>query len=530
MTSDGFTEPQPHAITGARQGFTAMHDIKAIRERPDLFIKGLELRNVASEEAQALANHALALDTDLRNVQTELQKKQARRNEASKEIGKAKAQKDDNRANELMLEVSSIKDAIQTGEERERELKKALEDHLAAIPNLPADDVPFGKDEHDNVEVKARAFGKPRHFAQNKPKEHFELGEALGMMDFERAAKVSGARFVYLTKSLARMERALANFMLDIHTDKFGYTEVAPPLMVLDSSAFGTGQLPKFVSELFAARSVDWEAVMQAATTRAPNAYQRGQRALSKHLKDNNIDVREMEFDELLRLGQEFQKKSASEIGTTLRQEVIEGLYDYQYWLIPTAEVPLTNYVREDILDEAALPMRFTAWTPCFRAEAGAAGKDTRGMIRMHQFSKVELVSIATPEQSDAEHERMTDCAQEILKRLDLHHRVVTLCTGDMGFAAKKTYDIEVWLPGQNRFREISSCSNCGEFQARRMNARYRPKDSKNTRFVHTLNGSGLAVGRTLIAILENYQNPDGSITIPDVLRSYMGGAERIEK
>ncbi len=273
-------------------------------------------------------------------------------------------------------------------------------------------------------------------------------------MDFERAAKVSGARFVYLKAGLARLERALGNFMLDLQTGEFGYTEMQVPLMVRDDAAFGTGQLPKFEEDLF----------------RTTN----------------------------------------------------------DYWLIPTAEVPLTNYVREEILDDTQLPLRFTAWTPCFRAEAGAAGKDTRGMIRMHQFSKVELVSITTPEQSVAEHERMTDCAQEVLKRLGLHHRVVTLCTGDMGFSAEKTYDIEVWLPGQNRFREISSCSNCGDFQARRMNTRFRGKDSKGTRFVHTLNGSGLAVGRTLIAIMENYQNADGSISVPDVLRPYMGGMEKI--
>jgi seryl-tRNA synthetase len=292
------------------------------------------------------------------------------------------------------------------------------------------------------------------------------------MMDFERAAKVSGSRFVYLTRGLARLERALGSFMLDLHTDTFGYTEMSPPVMVRDQAMFGTGQLPKFQDDLYVAQSGEVRALY-------------------------DVDV-----------------------PPDLRTE--------DRWLIPTAEVSLTNYVREEILDEDKLPYRFTAYTPCFRAEAGAAGKDTRGMIRMHQFSKVELVSITTPEASQAEHERMTDCAQEVLKRLNLHHRVVSLCTGDMGFSAKKTYDIEVWLPGQNRFREISSCSNCGDFQARRMNARYRPKDSKGTRFVHTLNGSGLAVGRTLIAVMENYQNDDGSISIPDVLRPYMGGMTKI--
>jgi seryl-tRNA synthetase len=308
----------------------------------------------------------------------------------------------------------------------------------------------------------------------NNAKEHFDLGEALGMMDFERAAKVSGARFVYLTRGLARLERALGSFMLDLHTDHFGYTEVNPPILARDHAFFGTNQLPKFENDQF------W--------------------AISGELLEGDAG--------------------------SLRETIREG----RYGLIPTAEVPLTNYVREEIIDEDKLPYRFTAYTPCFRAEAGAAGKDTRGMIRMHQFSKVELVSITTPEQSNAEHERMTDCAQEVLKRLNLHHRVVTLCTGDMGFGARKTYDIEVWLPGQGRFREISSCSNCGDFQARRMNTRIRGKDGKVKGHVHTLNGSGLAVGRTLIAIMENYQEPDGSIRVPDALVPYMGGMKKIEK
>jgi seryl-tRNA synthetase len=368
-----------------------------------------------------------------------------------------------------MEEVAGLKDEIQKGEQEERLLKADLDSILASIPNIPAADVPIGADENGNVEVPARAFGvRP---ALGAAKEHFELGEALGMMDFERAAKVSGARFVYLTAGLARLERALGMFMLDLHTDTFGYTEVVPPILARNHAFFGTTQLPKFEGDQFWAVS-----------------------------------------------------------GELLAEAGADAIRDQRYGLIPTAEVSLTNYVREEILDEGQLPIRMTAWTPCFRAEAGAAGKDTRGMIRMHQFSKVELVSIATPELSGAEHERMTDCAQEVLKRLGLHHRVMTLCTGDMGFAARKTYDIEVWLPGQNRFREISSCSNCGDFQARRMNARYRPQDSKQPRFVHTLNGSGLAVGRTLIAILENYQESGGSIRIPDVLRPYMGGMERIEK
>jgi seryl-tRNA synthetase len=320
------------------------------------------------------------------------------------------------------------------------------------------------------------------------------------MMDFERAAKVSGARFVYLKAGLARLERALGMFMLDLHTDTFGYTEVQTPLMVRDHALFGTGQLPKFAEDLFCVSEDLPEFPKQV---------------LDDIAKDMGLGPNESLSSNQMR---------------NMMNRIAEKAEIESRYLIPTAEVPLTNYVREEILDETQLPMRLTAWTPCFRAEAGAAGRDTRGMIRQHQFSKVELVSITTPEESDAEHERMLDCAQEVLKRLGLHHRVVTLCAGDMGFTAKKTYDIEVWLPGQNRFREISSCSNCGDFQARRMNARYRGKDQKQPRFVHTLNGSGLAVGRTLIAIMENYQQPDGSIAIPDVLRPYMGGMTKIEK
>jgi seryl-tRNA synthetase len=444
-----------------------MHDVKAIRDDRDGFIAGLSRRGIA--DAQTVAQDILDRDHGLRALQTRLQQAQARRNEASRLIGQAKARKDDEQASALMEEVAGLKDEIQKGEQEERLLKADLDSILASIPNIPAADVPTGADENGNVEVPARAFGVPP--ALGAAKEHFELGEALGMMDFERAAKVSGARFVYLTAGLARLERALGMFMLDLHTDTFGYTEVVPPILARNHAFFGTTQLPKFEGDQFWAIS-----------------------------------------------------------GELLAEAGADAIRDQRYGLIPTAEVSLTNYVREEILDEGQLPIRMTAWTPCFRAEAGAAGKDTRGMIRMHQFSKVELVSIATPEQSGAEHERMTDCAQEVLKRLGLHHRVMTLCTGDMGFAARKTYDIEVWLPGQNRFREISSCSNCGDFQARRMNARYRPQDSKQPRFVHTLNGSGLAVGRTLIAILENYQESGGSIRIPDVLRPYMGGMERIEK
>ncbi len=343
----------------------------------------------------------------------------------------------------------------------------------------------------------------------NSAKEHFDLGEALGMMDFERAAKVSGARFVYLKKGLARLNRALASFMLDIHTTKFGYEEVVPPLMVRDAAFFGTGQLPKFEEDLFFTDPIS--PAMQVALFNG---------AMNQQLAPDGPVT-----------GMVGVSNERASVAAAVALEAIDiARHSNRLGLIPTAEVPLTNYVAGEILDEAELPLRFTAWTPCFRSEAGAAGKDTRGMIRMHQFDKVELVSIVTADQSDAEHERMTDAAQAVLKGLNLHHRVVTLCTGDMGFGARKTYDIEVWLPGQGRFREISSCSNCGDFQGRRMNARLRGKDGKVKGPVHTLNGSGLAIGRTLIAILENYQNPDGSIAIPDALKPYMGGLEKIAK
>jgi len=437
------------------EGFLSMHDMRTVRDHADAFAAGLGRRGL---DGAAIAQDLIQRDRTLRDLLTRLQTQQARRNEASKLIGQAKAKKDEAQAQTLLNEVAGLKDAIQRGEAEQRELEKALRDALAVIPNLPAADVPDGADESANVPVGARAFGKPPGIAN--PKQHFEIGEALGQMDFERAAKVSGARFVYLKSDLARLERAIAAFMLDTHTQQFGYTEVSPPVLVHSNAMFGTGQLPKFQDDLFRVPAGEGDA----------------------------------------------------------------------FWLIPTAEVSLTNVVNDEIVNEADLPLRMTAYTPCFRAEAGAAGKDTRGMIRMHQFSKVELVSITTPEQSAAEHERMTDAAQEILKKLGLAHRVVTLCTGDMGFSAQKTYDIEVWLPGQNAYREISSCSNCGPFQALRMNARYRGADGKVKGPVHTLNGSGLAVGRTLVAILENYQQPDGTVAIPSALQVYMGGKTAIAK
>jgi seryl-tRNA synthetase len=476
-----------------------MHDIKFIRDETAAFIAGLKRRNF--DGAESVTADLLARDKELRELLTDLQQKQARRNEASKLIGQAKAKKDEAGAAALMAEVAGLKDAIQQGEQKERDLGEALKNALAVIPNLPADDVPDGGGEDDNKPMPARAFGKAPGI--NDAKDHVALGEALGMMDFERAARVSGARFVYLKGDLAKLERALGAFMLDTHTNEFGYQEVSPPVLVRDEAMFGTGQLPKFYNDQFAA--------YQEPDIRA-------------NLLKDMATSRDMTLSMVEKYGLEAAK------GTSPFLQ--DGLVDNptRFWLIPTAEVPLTNYVREEILGEAELPLRFTALTPCFRAEAGAAGKDTRGMIRMHQFSKVELVSVTTPDQSNAEHERMTDAAQTILKRLDLAHRVMTLCTGDMGFGARKTYDIEVWLPGQARFREISSCSNCGAFQARRMNTRWRGADGKVKGPVHTLNGSGLAVGRTLVAILENYQQPDGAIAVPAALQSYMGGKTRIEK
>ena len=450
-----------------------MFDIKAIRDDAQAFDAGLAKRGLEPQAARLIE-----IDERRRQIVTRLQEMQQRRNDASKLIGQAKAKKDDATAQKLMDEVAALKGDLQKGEEEERQVNAELEGALASIPNIPLDEVPAGPDESANVEHHRNGSPRAMNFA---PREHFDLGEALGLMDFETAAKLSGARFSVLKGALARLERAIGNFMVDLHTSEFGYVEVAPPLMVRDEAMFGTAQLPKFFDDQFAT----YAASNILATEIGPNSH----------------------------------------VGRIVTQQV--GDPD-RYWLIPTAEVPLTNLVRESILSEEDLPKRFTAYTPCFRAEAGAAGRDTRGMIRQHQFSKVELVSITTPEKSLEEHDRMLACAEEVLKRLGLHYRVMVLSTGDMGFAARKTYDIEVWLPGQNAYREISSCSVCGDFQARRMNARYRPKGEKNTRFVHTLNGSGLAVGRTLVAVMENYQQADGSIEVPEALRPYMGGLEVI--
>ncbi len=436
-----------------------MYDIKWIRENRETFDKSRERRGL-----EPLAATLLALDDARRAAIGKLQAAQERRNAASKEIGAAMQAKDQAKAEALKAEVATIKEEWPQMEAAEREAIAALDEALSEIPNAPLESVPDGKDENDNVEVSR--WGEPRKF-DFTPKEHFELGEGLGLMDFEAATRLSGARFVVNKGKLARLERALAQFMLDLHTDQHGYQEVNPPLLMRDEAMFGTAQLPKFREDQFSV--------------------------------------------------------------TAGRCSVESARDQANYWLIPTAEVPLTNLAGGQILDEAQLPLRMTAGTYCFRAEAGAAGRDTRGMIRQHQFFKVELVSITTPEQSLEEHERMTGCAERVLQLLELPYRKVALCTGDMGFASQKTYDLEVWLPGQGKYREISSCSVCGDFQARRMNARYRPKEG-GPRFVHTLNGSGVAVGRALVAVLENYQQADGSIEAPKVLRPYMGGVELISR
>jgi len=424
-----------------------MFDTKWITENAADFDAGLARRG-----AQPQAEKIIALDDKRRAIVQKLQDAQSRRNSASKDIGKAMASGDKELAQRIKTEVADLKTFIQSATDEQRQLDEILKDLLSAIPNTPLAETPDGADENDNVETRQHGDRPDLGFT---PKQHFELGEDLGMMDFETAASMSGARFVILTGKLARLERAIGQFMLDLQTEKNGYTEVSPPLLVRDQAVYGTGQLPKFAEDLF-------------ATT----------------------DGR---------------------------------------WLIPTAEVPMTNMARESIIEEDKLPRRLTALTPCFRSEAGSAGRDTRGIIRQHQFWKVEMVSLTTPETSRAELDRMTGCAEDVLKQLGLHYRVMALCTGDMGFGSQLTYDVEVWLPGQESFREISSCSVCGDFQARRMNARYRPAEGKGTRFIHTLNGSGLAVGRTLVAVMENYQNEDGSITVPEVLKPYMGDISRIE-
>ncbi len=498
-----------------------MLDIKWIRENPDALDAALAKRG-----AEPASARLIELDEARRRHIVELQEAQQRRNEASKQIGKAKASGDEATAQKLMEEVSALKAFMQQAEDDGRRHDKELRDALAEIPNLPADDVPVGPDEGANVEL--RTVGEKRSYAF-ETKEHFELGKALGGMDFETAAKLSGSRFVVLKGQLARLERALGQFMLDLQTSEHGFTEVQPPLLVWDDALFGTSQLPKFGEDQFFATTTH---SLDDITAKPLGAAYRFERELLATIRSNIHYLRieqkaaasRDERDAIARQIEDLREpeQRASDSLQNILNEVGPR------WLIPTAEVPLTNLVRESILSENELPLRFTALTPCFRSEAGAAGRDTRGMMRQHQFDKVELVAITTPENSVEEHERMLACAEEVLKRLDLHYRVMTLSTGDMGFAAEKTYDIEVWLPGQGAYREISSVSRCGDFQARRMDARYRDEGGK-TRFVHTLNGSGIAVGRALIAVLETYQNEDGSVTVPSALAPYMGGLELIE-
>jgi seryl-tRNA synthetase len=478
-------------------------DIRWIHENPQAFDAGLRKRGLQPGGEVKFAAELIALDEARRKVVTRLQEAQARRNAASREIGLAKKAKDEAKAAALMAEVAALKDALAAGEKAQEKADSALTAALSVIPNLPREEVPLGEDERANKEV--RRVGEPPKFAwTNKPLQHFEIGEALGLMDFETAAKLAGSRFVVLKGALARLERALAQFMLDLHTTQFGYTEIVPPYLVREEVMYGTAQLPKFSDDQFRAEREDAQRKHACAETAVHRA------RILDYAEENGLQA--ARNAPLQALGLEYRPNP-----------------DHR-WLIPTAEVPLTNLVRESIRDEGELPIRVTAYSPCFRAEAGAAGKDTRGMIRQHQFSKVELVSITTPDRSLEEHERMTACAEEVLKRLGLAYRVMLLCSGDMGFASQKTYDIEVWLPGQNTYREISSCSVCGDFQARRMDARYRSKGGGRPEYVHTLNGSGLAVGRTLIAILENYQQPDGSVALPPALGPYLGGLARIAK
>ncbi|PSC02773.1 serine--tRNA ligase [Alsobacter soli] len=504
-----------------------MYDIKWIRENASAFDAGLESRGAAPLSAQLLA-----IDDRRRAAIARAQASQERRNALSKEIGQAMAAKDQARADALKAEVAGLKDALAAAEAEEKATVAELDKALAAIPNTPLPEVPLGRDEHDNVEM--RKVGAPRTAAALgfAPRQHFEVGEGLGLMDFEAAAKLSGARFVVNKGGLARLERALGQFMLDLHTQEHGYTEVNPPLLVKDEAFFGTNQLPKFEDDLFFVPRINDAQLYHLAELLGKQGADADIALANKFGLPKIYELAEKLAE--VRKDEEWNPAARAEARRLevelIRAKLERTLGESRLGLIPTAEVPLTNLVRESILDERELPLRFTACTPCFRAEAGAAGRDTRGMIRQHQFTKVELVSVTTPETSRDEHERMTACAEEVLKRLDLAYRVVTLCTGDMGFGAQKTYDIEVWLPGQDAYREISSCSVCGEFQARRMNARFRPAEGKNTRFVHTLNGSGVAVGRALVAVLETYQNADGSVTVPSALQPYMGGLTRIEK
>ena len=468
-----------------------MHDIRAIRENPAAYAAALSRRPKVDGASEIAA--IMALDEKVRAAILRKQEAEQARNAKSKEIGKAKASKDEALVQSLMTDVAAAKQTIEDAGKDEADATRERDDLLARLPNVPLEDAPQGADEHGNVEV--RRHGGPRKF-NYAPKDHADIGEKLGLMDFEAATRMSGARFVVLKGQLARLERALTQFMLDIQTSENGYVEHAAPLLVKEQAMYGTGQLPKFEEDLFTTVQLNWE---------------RLERALASN-----------ETFESLFGAQSF------DFAADARQKIANGMFSEKRYLIPTAEVSLTNIYREQIVDGDILPVRMTAATPCFRSEAGSAGRDTKGMIRQHQFIKVELVSITKPEDSEAEHLRMTKCAEGILERLGLPYRTVLLCTGDMGFGARKTYDLEVWLPSQNTYREISSCSNCGDFQARRMDAKFRREQGAKPEFVHTLNGSGLAVGRTLVAILENYQREDGKVDVPEALRPYMGNLEVI--
>ncbi|MBU1347749.1 MAG: serine--tRNA ligase [Alphaproteobacteria bacterium] len=473
-----------------------MHDIRAIRDNPDHFVAGWSARGLSADESKALVDQILSLDAELRAAQTAGQEALAKRNAASKLIGAAMGRKDMEEADRLKAEVETLKGEIATHGEVEAAKGKALRDLLAAQKNLAADDVPDGEDEDGNVETSR--WGTPR--AGGPAKDHADLGEAMGLLDFEAAAKMSGARFAVLKGGLARLERAIGQFMLDVQTTEHGYLEVNPPYLVRDEAMFGTGQLPKFKEDLFAATSFDFDGLAE----------------------------RYQELTESLANAKEAGAAASWWSAFAARHNAVwRGPDVAKHYLIPTAEVSLTNLVREMITPEEELPLRLTALTPCFRAEAGSAGRDTRGLIRQHQFHKVELVSITAPDKSDEEHERMTTCAEAVLQKLELPYRRMLLCKGDMGFSARKTFDLEVWLPSQGTYREISSVSNCGDFQARRMDARFKRKEGK-PEFVHTLNGSGLAVGRTLVAIMENYQDEGGRIAVPSALLPYMGGMTHV--
>ncbi len=479
-----------------------MHDIRAIRDNPAAFDAGWSARGLSAQTPAILT-----LDEEMRAATTALQAAQSRRNDASKLIGQAKAKKDEAGAAALMSEVEALKAEMTTQGEIEARIGGELRERLASLPQIPDALVPAGADEAGNVEQ--RRHGDPVRL--NNARDHVDLGAALGGMDFEAAARMSGSRFVVLKGQIARLERALGQFMIDVQTNENGYTEVSPPLLVRDDAVFGTGQLPKFKEDLFKASAFDREAFW--ADYAVDHAAQLEEFRAEGYQNISPEDLRDRSLSRQRKWVEKFE----------------DGEYASNYWLIPTAEVSLTNLVREQITPEEELPLRLAALTYCFRAEAGASGRDTRGMIRQHQFQKVEMVSITTPEASEDEHQRMVNCAEGILKKLGLSFRTMLLCTGDMGFTARKTYDLEVWLPSQNTFREISSCSNCGDFQARRMDARTKKAGEKGTRFVHTLNGSGLAVGRTLVAVMENYQDEGGRIAIPEVLQPYMGGLKHIE-